>query len=1248
MSNYAALKIVVDWDAEKVKKGYDDLKRMFNSGGGNTGAGAASSAFKELKKNVSESKDTLQSYLVSNSIASKEGQRLAAVYNDLVAKQRQVQATTKGTQDAYARLSQITNEATRHAQNLGVQFGTNSDRFTVAAARAKALTEKLKEIDTATGRNFRNVGNYAGATAMLGTNMSRIVGEMPNFTMSMRTGFMAISNNIQPLAESIQLLKQRNAELIAQGKPAQSVFKTIAGALFSWQTAMMVGVTLLTAYGPELVEWAKGLTAAGAAAKRAEESQKALNKAFDDANKQAGSEIGRLVSLSAIIDSNTASQERKKRAYDEVVKLYPEYASMLNDEYSKTKSIANIIKTELIPAIIASARARAMQTRIDELVTKNLDKEKVLRERALQYGKDVFHDKESSKYTTSTAVITPGAGVAGTMITLGTNRAAGTLREMNTIISDLAENNKEIERLANEIAQNADKTILSEKKVGTTKETKTKEAKENIDKLAEAIKKYKDELAVLDKENEGGFIASLDYAEKKVSILSAAFKNLYVNLKQGFSTPAMVEIADALSAGRTNVAAIKKEAEDEKARKEQEKKDKEFYEKALQNYATFEMQKNNLVEKYAKLRKVLHDNNNHELDAVLTEAESAENAKLVNANSAKIASMTKFANDAVYLTKKAVEQQIEILQNILKGENLNPEVIDTIKGKIDNLKNTLKEPTETFITSQLDSDIEAIQESLKKMAESGDVASDEFKRLNNELRALKKEKAEKSLTEIAKALKVLSDLAPAIQDLGSAIEQSGSTAIRQIGGVFTGLAGGVTSLVKALDTIEQKGVTSLEAISSVASFVISSVANIVSSAQAQKKALDEAYIQNLAYQNAYNNALLDEIRLREGIRDSVFFTDYSGKIKAGLAAEIAAVKEYNDALAKLSDSEVITGTKKVRNWGKVLAATGAGAAAGATTGAVAGLGIASIPGAVVGGVIGGVVGLVSGMLQKREVVNTYGDLLKNYPKLIDEEGKLNKAMAESLLTSGKVVGASKENLSYLVSMNEQFEKAKDQIESVISDLAGQLGSDLMNSLFEDWSKGGENVGNAFADGVKKSIANTAKNLLYQSIFGDDLTALQDKIRKGFKDTGDPSAMITALIDFYKEAQSKGKTYQDALSEFEKQLKAQGIDDVFGILGETTRSAVNKGLAAMSQDTANELNGRFTAIQEHTFYIMNDIKGVNTTLNLMYNENVRIGNLSVDHLGKIRENTDRLESIQADMRAVKDGISDINLKGITLK
>lgn len=1246
MSNYAALKIVVDWDAEKAKKGYEDLKKMLNSGGGNSGAGAASSAFKDLKKSVSESKDTLQSFLVTNSVASAEGRRLATVYNDLAAKQRQIQASTKGTQDAYARLSEVANAATRHAQNLGVQFGTNSERFTIAAERAKNLTEKLKEVDAATGRNFRNVGNYASATSMLSVNMSRIMGEMPNFAMDARLGFMALSNNIQPLAESISNLKQRNAELIAQGKPAQSVFKSVAGAFFSWQTALMVGVTALTVYGPKLWEMVKGMSDADAAAKRAKESQESLNKAFEDSNKQAGNEIGRLISLSAIIDSNTASQGRKKRAYDEVVKLYPEYASMLNDEYSKTRSIANVIKTELIPAIIASARARAMQTRIEELAGKNLDIQKKIPKEAAEYAKEAAKRKQAEgayKYSGHYAAVGVGFYTASGG-DFGSDKAK--LKNINSLISEQVENMREIDRLAGEIAATANKTVLAgEKSGGGEKSAKgAKTTKEQVDKLAEAIKKYKDELTVLDKENEGGFLTSLDYAEKKVSILSAAFKNLYVNFNQGFDTPIMKELGGSLTTGRANVAELQEQAEREK----QAQKDKEAYDKILTDYATFEQQKNNVIEKYAAIRKVLHEKGNFDLDAVLDDAQKSELEKIKAANSDKLVEMSGFAQNALYLTRKAVEQQIEILENTLKGKNLDPKVIEDITNKIGSLKDILKQPTETFVTSQIDEEINATQRALNAVVASGDTSSETFKKLNDQLMRLKNEKAEQSLTDIGKALKALSEIAPAIQDLGSAIEQSGDITIRQIGGVFTGLAGGATSLVKALDTIEQKGVTSMDAISSVASFVISSVANVVSSAQAQRKALEEAYIQNIAYQNAYNNALLDEIRLREGIRDSVFFTDYSGKVKAGLAAEIAAVKEYNEALAKLSDSEVITGTKKVRNWGKVLAATGAGAAAGATTGAAAGLGIASIPGAGVGGVIGGVVGLVSGMLQKREVVNTYGDLLKNYPKLIDEEGKLNKAMAESLLTSGKVGGTSKENLSYLVSMNEQYEKAKEQIESVISDLAGQLGSDLMNSLFDDWSKGGENVGNAFADGVKKSIANTAKNLLYQSIFGDDLAALQDKIRKGFKDTGDPSAMITSLIDFYKEAQNKGKTYQDALSEFEKQLKEQGIEDVFGILGDSTRSAVNKGLAAMSQDSANELNGRFTAIQEHTFYMMNDIKGANTTLNLMYNETVRIGNLSVDHLGKIRENTDRLETIQADMRAVKEGISDINLKGITLK
>ena len=93
----------------------------------------------------------------------------------------------------------------------------------------------------------------------LGMSINQLTREMPAFANSMQTGFMAISNNIPMLADELGRLKQANLDLVASGQPAKSVFKQLAGSLFSWQTALSVGVTLLTIYGPKIIDWVASL-----------------------------------------------------------------------------------------------------------------------------------------------------------------------------------------------------------------------------------------------------------------------------------------------------------------------------------------------------------------------------------------------------------------------------------------------------------------------------------------------------------------------------------------------------------------------------------------------------------------------------------------------------------------------------------------------------------------------------------------------------------------------------------------------------------------------------------------------------------------------------------------------------------------------------------------------------------------------------------------------------------------------------
>lgn len=89
---------------------------------------------------------------------------------------------------------------------------------------------------------------------MLGHSVNQLTREMPAFTQSLSTGFMAISNNIPMLVDQINSIRIANASLVASGQPVQSVFSQLSGAIFSWNTAISLGITALTIFGPKLIE----------------------------------------------------------------------------------------------------------------------------------------------------------------------------------------------------------------------------------------------------------------------------------------------------------------------------------------------------------------------------------------------------------------------------------------------------------------------------------------------------------------------------------------------------------------------------------------------------------------------------------------------------------------------------------------------------------------------------------------------------------------------------------------------------------------------------------------------------------------------------------------------------------------------------------------------------------------------------------------------------------------------------------
>ncbi len=141
-------------------------------------------------------------------------------------------------------------------QELGISF---TARETAQLGTLQQRYEKydlaLRKAEQGAGQYFRSIGNYKSAYDGLGNSINQLTRELPAFTYSAQTGILALSNNLPILTDEIGRLVKANNELRGQGKPVKSALTAILEGVFSLQTAMGVGILILTVYGKEIGEF---------------------------------------------------------------------------------------------------------------------------------------------------------------------------------------------------------------------------------------------------------------------------------------------------------------------------------------------------------------------------------------------------------------------------------------------------------------------------------------------------------------------------------------------------------------------------------------------------------------------------------------------------------------------------------------------------------------------------------------------------------------------------------------------------------------------------------------------------------------------------------------------------------------------------------------------------------------------------------------------------------------------------------
>ena len=225
---------------------------------------------------------------------------------------------------------------------------------------------------------------------------------------------------------------------------------------------------------------------------------------------------------------------------------------------------------------------------------------------------------------------------------------------------------------------------------------------------------------------------------------------------------------------------------------------------------------------------------------------------------------------------------------------------------------------------------------------------------------------------------------------------------------------------------------------------------------------------------------------------------------------------------------------------------------------------------------------------------------------------------------------------------ERIKDWENQIED-IDKLIGENKDKAIDAIFgEDLKSAIENFSEAYADAwangtdKAKSAKEVVKKMMQQMV--------TESIKSAIKSSKNMEEIRQKLQEFYAD-NVLSSWEQDYIYGMAEKLQSE-LDKQFGwadglMSGDAEREAAKRGIATASQESVDENNGRLTAIQGHTFSIVQGVTELNRTSNAI-----------LDKVAGIERNTmnanSRLYEIQGELQAVKSSLDTIADRGVRIK
>lgn len=323
----------------------------------------------EIRRELSKLSKELSKGIISQQEYLNKVSDLTIKERDLVQQNKQYTSLLNAHSKAMVSTAGSYNEMSAAVVQLENRFRNLSeaqrqgDQGVGLIKQIKQLKDELKAIDAQMGNYQRNVGNYTSHWNGLNASVQQVARELPSLAVGWNTFFLAISNNLPIMADEIKRARDEFKALQESGQKGVPVWKQLTKSILNWQTALVVGITLLSVYGKDIMNWIESLFKAKEVTGDLIDYENKLLIARQKGIQDISRETTKLDLLYKTTQDTNKSMKERLAAANALQKMSPDYLGNMKKESilaGEAKEAYMQLRKELVDSAIARAQLDEM------------------------------------------------------------------------------------------------------------------------------------------------------------------------------------------------------------------------------------------------------------------------------------------------------------------------------------------------------------------------------------------------------------------------------------------------------------------------------------------------------------------------------------------------------------------------------------------------------------------------------------------------------------------------------------------------------------------------------------------------------------------------------------------------------------------------------------------------------------------------------------------------------------------------